>query len=429
MTSTTTRRGAAVAAGAVGAIGTGVLVRRLARSEQGRFARMSGSSIAAPDAVGWVTDFLNAAYYARDPAERDVDDLRLAFAIVTTHWHRHGGRRLHAPDVLPFHRAFGRRRLRGASGDGRGTLDRAQLIAGAQRLHGDWFPAAWPDDARRGWGIVFESAEAKSAYVPEQRLRLARLGPLSPAARPLGEQVWHTYAPVEVPSAEAVVAALVRPETWPDYATSIGRFTPLRTGGLAGQTFEIEVTAQLTEKAPVFVRGYVTITRLLTHAEPEQLAAYVAELNERMARVGRDEPQPVPDGATPLVGFDLTTHAGHFMGAGNNRLLLYELDGRAYLRAAGTWDDMPWHLEQAYRRAGAEAQAAFWGEGDAQQSMLHQLALRTGEAGGGDGSAGGGDGSAGGSGAGAAPSAPASPPAEPAGGGGSAGGGGAEEAP
>lgn len=43
-----------------------------------RFARMSGSSIAAPDAMGWVVDFLNAAFFARPPAERDVDDLRLA---------------------------------------------------------------------------------------------------------------------------------------------------------------------------------------------------------------------------------------------------------------------------------------------------------------------------------------------------------------
>jgi hypothetical protein len=53
-------------------------------------------------------------------------------------------------------------------------------------------------------------------------------------------------------------------------------------------------------------------------------------------------------------------------------------DGQAYVRAAGTWDDMPWHLDQAYRLAGQRAQAAFWGEGDPQESMLHQLALKTG---------------------------------------------------
>ncbi len=370
MTSTTTKRAAAVA---VGAVGAGLVARRALNSDQIRFARMGGSSIAAPDAAGWVTDFLNAAYYARPAGQRDPEDLRLAFAIVTTRWQQ-AGRRLHAHDVLAFHRAFGRRRL---GADQRGTLDRAQLLAGGAKLFGDWFEAAWQDDARRGWGIVFETPEAKAAYVPEKRLELAKLGELTPAVKPQAEQVWHTYAPVPVDDADAIVDVLTRPERWPDYGTAIGRFTPLRSGGLAGQTFEIEVAAQPAEKTPVYTRGYVTITRLVTHADPEPLAAYVTELNEGMARIGRDEPQPVPDGATPLVAFDLTTHAGHFMGAGNNRLLLYVDDGQAYLRAAGTWDDMPWHLDQAYKRAGADAQAAFWGEGDVQESMLHQLAQKT----------------------------------------------------
>jgi hypothetical protein len=40
-----------------------------------RSARMTGSSIAARDAAGWVTDFLNAGYYRRPVAERDVDDI------------------------------------------------------------------------------------------------------------------------------------------------------------------------------------------------------------------------------------------------------------------------------------------------------------------------------------------------------------------
>ena len=47
-----------------------------------RFARMAGSSLAAPDAAGWVTDFFGAAYYARPAAARDVADLRLAHGIV-----------------------------------------------------------------------------------------------------------------------------------------------------------------------------------------------------------------------------------------------------------------------------------------------------------------------------------------------------------
>src|SRR4051812_3924365 len=76
-----------------------------------RFARMAGSSIAARDAAPWVPDFLNAAYYRRPVPERDVDDLRLAFAVLTTYWYRKaGGRRLHVTDLPAFHGAFGRHR-------------------------------------------------------------------------------------------------------------------------------------------------------------------------------------------------------------------------------------------------------------------------------------------------------------------------------
>ena len=257
----------------------------------------------------------------------------------------------------------------------RGTLSREQLLAGAARLHGDWFGDAYADDARRGWGIAFETVQERDAYRPEQRLELARLGPLTPETAPPSEQTWHTYPPVAMPSADAVVATLTRPETWPDVGSELGRFTPLRAGGLAGQTFEIEVAAGTAHGRPIYTRGYVTITRLVTHAEPEALREYVAELEEGLARYGRDEPTAVPEGGEPLVAFDLTTHEGHFMGAGHNRLLLFTQDGQAYARAAGTWDPMPWHVEQAYRRAGRDAQHAFWGQGGTEaQSLLHQLA-------------------------------------------------------
>ena len=215
-----------------------------------RFARMAGSSIAGPDAAPWVTDFLNAAYYRRPTGARDVDDLRLAFCILTTYWHgkpRH--RRLHLTDLRAFHQAFGHDRF--ATGDtARGTLDRVQLLDGAARLIGPWFPAAYADDERRGWGIAFETLEARAAYDPACRMDLARLGALTPESPPLDRQVWHTYPPVKMPSAERVVAALTAPETWPDYATEIGRFTPLRAGGLDGQTFEIEVAAGTEQGLP-----------------------------------------------------------------------------------------------------------------------------------------------------------------------------------
>ena len=342
-----------------------------------RFARMTGSSICARDAAPWVTDFLNAAYYRRPAGERDVDDLRCAFDLLTTFWYRRPARtRLHVTDLAAFHRAFGAHRF--DTGDSaRGTLSREQLDAGALALLGDWFTEAYADDARRGWGVAFPSRQEKAAYDHARRMRLARLGPLTPERAPLSEQMWHTYPPVLMPSADGVIAALTAPETWPDYASDIGRFTPLRPGGLDGQTFEIEVAAGTGAGWPMFTRGYVTITRLVTPADPQALDAYFAELEAGMRAYGHDEPGILPAGAVPLVGFDLTTHAGHFMGAGHNRLVLYTHDGQAWVRAAGTWDPMPWHINQAYRVAGREAQHAFWGQGDiASQSLVHQLALQ-----------------------------------------------------
>lgn len=342
-----------------------------------RFARMAGSSIAGNDAAGWVTDFLNAAYYRRHPGDRDVDDLRLASCVLTTYWYRKGhDRRLRLTALPAFHRAFGRERLSAQSA--RGTLNRPQLLEGAATLLGTWFADAYADDTRRGWGIAFETVADRDAYDPACRMRLARLGELTPESAPAGDQVWHTYPAVEMPSADAVIAALTAPETWPDYASEIGRFTPLRAGGLAGQTFEIEVAGGTGAGWPIFTRGYVTITSLVTPDDPDALAAWFAALEDGLARYGDGEPRAVPVGGRPLVGFDLTTHQGHFMGNGHNRLLLYTHEGRAWVRAAGTWDPMPWHVDQAYRVAGREAQHAFWGQGNVvPQSLLHQLALRT----------------------------------------------------
>jgi hypothetical protein len=364
------------------AFGAGALVGRASASPQARFARMTGSSIAGSDAAGWITDFLNAAYYRRDPAHRDVDDLRLASAIVTTRWHRLGHRRLRLGDVVPFHAAFGRDRFVDGKRSERGTLDRGQLLEGAERLLGAWFADAYADAERRGWGIAFETPEVRAGHDPEVRLRLARLGSSSPPEATGKEQTWHTYPAVEMPSSDGVIAALSRPETWPDYASALGRFTPLRKGGLPGQTFEIEVVAGAARGRPVFTRGYVTITTLVSREDPEALRSYIDELNDGLARFGRDEPPAVPDRAEPILAFDLTTHEGHFMGRSKNRLVLLEQDGRAQVRAAGTWDPMPWHLDQAYRRAGRDAQHAFWGQtSDLEDSMLHQISLALGKAG------------------------------------------------
>ncbi len=362
----------ALAGGAAALLGA-----RAWRSEPARFARMSGSSVAAPDAAGWVTDFLNAAYFRRPSELRELDDLRLAFAIVTTRWHRKGHRRLRAHDVVAFHRAFGRDRFLETVRARRGTLDRAQLLAGADRLHGPWFSEGYADPARRGWGIVFETPQERRAFDPGARLAEGCLGELTPAAAPDGERTWHTYEPVDVPDARSALGALTAVEHWPDYATEIGRFTATRAGGLEGQTFEIEVAAGTEAGAPVYTRGYVTATRLLTaDGDGQALRAYVDELDDGLTRFGENEPPALPDGATPVAALELTTHEGHFMGSGSNRILLYEEGGAAKLRAVGTWDPMPLHLEQAYALAGAEAQAAFWGDvPDPRRSMLHQVAL------------------------------------------------------
>jgi hypothetical protein len=365
-----TRTSLTFAAGAAAGVGAA----RAWESSAGRFARMSGSSIAAPDAAPWITDFLNAGFYRRPQHDRDVDDLRLAFAIITTRWYRQGGRRLRAPDVLPFHVAFGRGRLSGAR-SARGLLDREQLLEGASRLLGDWFPTAYADAGRRGWGIAFPSAEEKAAYDPAIRMRLARVGPLAPSGEHGAREIFHTYPPVAVPSADAVIAALAQPETWPDYGSAIGRFTPLRPGGLPGQTFEIEVTAGTQAGRPVFQRGYVTITRAVSQEDAAELRSYVDAVNAGLARNGEDP--AVPESAEPIFAFDLTCHEGHFLGRGNNRLLLFREDGRTLVRAAGTWDEMPWHLASAYAAAGREAQHAFWGQGDYEElSMLHQILRR-----------------------------------------------------
>lgn len=248
-------------------------------------------------------------------------------------------------------------------------------MSGASELLGEWFPDAFADDTRRGWGIAFPTTEERARYNPEDRLRLARLGKLTPESAPLERQVWHTYPPVEMPSAEAVVDALTRSEKWPDYATEVGRFTALRSGGLADQTFEIEVAAGTESGRPIFTRGYVTITQLVTPDDPEPLREYFQQVEDGLRRYGEHEPNAVPEGAEPVVGFDLTTHQGHFMGSGHNRLILYTNEGRAWVRAVGTWDPMPWHVEQAYRVAGRAAQHAFWGQGNVERlSMPHQLA-------------------------------------------------------
>lgn len=151
--------------------------------------------------------------------------------MLTSYWYRTGSGRLHLADLPAFHAAFGQTRF--ATGESsRGTLSHAQLCHGAQRLLGDWFAGAYADDARRAWGIAFETVEDRAAYDPRRRLRLARLGGLTPECAPPEQQTWHTY-PAKMPSVEAVVAALTAPETWPDLTTRLRSGASLRCARVA----------------------------------------------------------------------------------------------------------------------------------------------------------------------------------------------------
>jgi hypothetical protein len=329
---------------------------------------MAGTSVAAPTAAAWVTDFINASYYARPEEERQVADLRLATGIVATRWHLLG-RRLGLRDLLGFHRAFGRHRL-GRRRSGFGRLSHDELLEGASQLVGDWFPGAWADEERRAYGIAFPDLASRLRFVPESRLRKGALAAISPPSEAPGDQVWGTYAPVELPSANGAVALLQMPERWPDFASALGRFTPVRSGGLRGQTFEIEIVASMLPRVLVLTRGYVTVTRLETSADPGGLDALLEDL-----AAGLGSPC-IPHGSRAVAAVELTTHEGHFIGPALSRLIVWEEpDGRAFIRDVGSWDPMRWPVATAFEHGGRASQHAFWGDGPPALSMLHQLAL------------------------------------------------------
>lgn len=336
---------------------------------------MAGSSIAAPGAVAWVTDFLNAAYYARPEPGRDVRDLRLAHGIITTRWAHGRGGRLGARDVVALNRAYGATRLRN-----RGRLEHDALLHGARTLIGDWFPAAWGDERRRAYGIAFRTDAERDAFTPKRRLARAALGPLTPPIRPPAEQRWATYDPVLLPDAQSALTLLLDPPRWPDIGTAAGRFTPVRDGGLLDQTFEIEVVASPAPRSPVFTRGYVTCTTALTRTgtpgADHALDRAVDGLRRRyVAGAGPDAGGSLPEDAEPLALVVLTTHEGHFLGRALSQLLMWRDDVGTWVRDVGAWDPLTMHLAAAYAAAGRAAQHQFWGPAPASRSMLAQLAL------------------------------------------------------
>ncbi len=329
-------------------------------------ARAPGLTPVATAGLGWATDLLNGAYYARHPDERDVADLRLAFGLLTTRWAR-GGRRLDARDGAAFVAALTSGRLRRASGIGR--LDRDDLLAGSRRLIGGWFPEAWDDPERRAHGIAFPTAAERAAHDPTERMRVAAPGPITPPQRPDAERVVGTYAPVVLPHPGAALALLAEPARWPDIGCAGGRFTALRRGGLDRQLFEIDLCLEAVPRVPVFTRGYVTC---LEHelAEGPACDASVAALEARLGV------EVVPPGGRALAHVALTTHAGHPLGPAVSHLVVArDPGGVATIRDVGEWDPLSRPLALAHAAGGGAAQHLFWGPDGGDASMLAQLAL------------------------------------------------------
>ena len=327
-----------------------------------RIVRMGGSSIAAPGAAAWMTDFLNAAYFARPAGERAVDDLRLAMCILTTRWASRGGRRLGARDLPAFHRAFGASRLRAG-----GRADRDALLAGAAHLFGDWFAEAYADERRRAHGIAFETVQERENFDPGLRLRHGALGPSAPPQEPPERRHWSTYPPVALPDPDAALRLLADPARWPDMASVGGRFTAVRGDALRGTTFEIDVSVAPVPRAPIFSRAYVSCT-----ADRRGRS-----LDEGVAAIAAHCPNALSDDAEPVALVELTSHRGHFLGRARSHLLVFERGGQSFIRDIGCWDPLPPHLAAAYAGAGREAQAAFWGPEPEDTSMLAQLARVT----------------------------------------------------
>ena len=188
------------------AFGAGALFGRVSASSQIRFARMAGSSIAGPRRRRLGHRLPQRRLLpARAGRERDVDDLRLAFAILTTHWHALG-----RPAAARRRR---RRRSTARSArdrfvDGRapraGRSTASSCSRAPARLLGDWFADAYADDdAARLGHRVRDRRRSAPPTTPSSGSRWPRLGAATrPRPRRPSEQIWHTYPPVEMPSAD-----------------------------------------------------------------------------------------------------------------------------------------------------------------------------------------------------------------------------------
>ena len=329
------------------------------------FARMAGSSIAGRDAAPWVTDFLNAAYYRRPVEERDVDDLRLAFSVLTTYWYRKDPtRRLRVTDLPAFHRAFGGERFGTRSRAARSTA--TQLLSAAPpRCSATGSPTPTPTTRGAAGASRSRRPRTATAYDPEQRLKLAKVGQLTPESAPLEEQVWHTYPPVEMPSAEARHR---RADAARDVAGLRERDRPLHA---AARRAGSRVRRSRSRSPPARDSGRPRVHARLRddhharHAGRPGRAARRGStaLEDGLARTATTSRARVPEGAR--AGRRLRPHDPPRPLHGQRPQPPAALHARgpgvgARRRHVGPDAVAP---RPAYRSAGSEAQHAFWGAG------------------------------------------------------------------
>ena len=328
--------------------------------------------------AGWITDFLNAAYYRRAAGERDVDDLRLAFCDPHDPLAPHAATAgcaladvLGLPPRVRPRPLPGRRRVRRAARSTASSCSRAPRACSATG-------SRTPTPTTRG------AAGASRSRPPRRRaaLRPRASGCASrgsarsrrPSAPPRASRSGTPTRRWRCRRRDAVVGALAQ-------ARDLARLRDARSGasrrcaaaGSPGRRSRSRSRPGTAAGRPMFTRGYVTITRLVTPGRPGRRCAPTSTSSTTgLARFGRDEPPAVPE--RRAAGRRLRPHdaRGALHGRGQQPARALRA-GRPGVRARGG------HVGRRCRgtssrpttRAGRDAQHAFWGEGERSRATEH----------------------------------------------------------
>ena len=327
----------------------------------------SAARVVDRDAVAagpWVTDFLNAAYYARPVAERAAATSASRTAILATRGtpRRAAGARDARPAA--FHRAFGAIASPTAAAS---TATRCSRAAPSCSGTGAPAPSATTGGARPRIAAPVRRRGA-SAYEPESRATGGGLGALTAPAAPLADHARERHEPVPLADRGAALRFLADPGRWPDMGSDRGRFTALRAAAPArADVRDRAETSGRLDRLPMYSRAYVTCTAC-------------HEAGAAPGRPGRGAHRPAPalaDAARPSRASSSRTHARHPLGAAISRLLITRGGGGARSATSASRDPLPWHLQQRVRARRADGAGGVLGARAGQASMLAQLALVT----------------------------------------------------